>query len=93
VKAVRHFDTFLMTNHGWDAMGYDEQRNVKFTGYGPTKAAAIAAMKKVMMPWSIRALLCWKCNRGLGFVEKFFDATRHPDNLLTVIAYLKRRLK
>jgi hypothetical protein len=77
----------------WIASGFDEQNRVYITRSAETKAAALAEVKKVMMPWSIRALLCWKCNRGLGFVEKFFDATRHPDNLLPIIAYLKRRLK
>lgn len=77
---------------GWDAAGFDELGNVKVVRWAKTKARAIAAVKEALMPWSIRGLLCFKCNKGLGCIERFFDAAAHPENLLPVIEYLRIRL-
>lgn len=93
IKVSRHFDTFLMANDGWEAQGFDEQGRVICVRRAFTKVEAKAAVKKIMMPWSIRGLCCFKCNRGMGSVEKFFDAARHPENLSRLIAYYAVRLE
>lgn len=77
----------------WSARGYDEQGNVLYIRFSTTRAGARAEVKKAMMPWSVRGILCFKCNRGMGSIEKFFDAAKHPENLFPVIDYLRARLK
>lgn len=76
----------------WHAHSYDERGQELFVRHANTQAAARAAVKAVTMPWSVRGLLCGKCNYGLGMVERFFDAAAHPENLSPVIAYLQNRL-
>lgn len=93
VEASRHFDTLIMADSGWDAQGYDEQGMVLCIRHAATKVAAIAAVKRILLPWSVRGCLCVKCNRGIGAIERLFDAAKHPDNLLPVIAYFKTRLQ
>lgn len=93
VQAIRHYDNFLRDNFGWEALAFDERRQVICIRRALTKAAAVADVKKATMPWSIRGLLCFKCNRGLGAIEKFFNAARCPDNLLPVIEYFRVRLQ
>ncbi len=93
VKAFRHTDRGMAAiNFKWYAQGYDELRRVICVKHARTKDAAVAAVKQELMPWSIRGVLCFKCNRGLGSIEKFFDAARHPEHLLPVIDYLQARL-
>ena len=93
VDATRQTDErMLAIGLKWFARAYDEGRGVVFTKHAKTKKAAIAAVKKEAMPWSIRGILCVKCNYGLGYVERFFNAARQPENLLPVIEYLKKRL-
>jgi len=94
VAAFRHTWTERMPaiNLKWYAQGYDELRRVICVKHARTREAAIADVKRELMPWSIRALLCFKCNRGLGSIEKFFDAARHPEHLLPVIDYLQSRI-
>jgi len=77
----------------WKALGCDERGAPWCVRYADTKLEAKAEVKKAMMPWSIRGLLCGKCNYGLGCVEKFFDAAHHPENLIPVMTYLHARLK
>ncbi len=88
-------DITLMTvmNLKWYAQGYDELRRVICVKYADTKAHAIADVRKELMPWAIRALLCRRCNRGLGYVERYFDATRHPERLNSVRDYLQSRIQ
>ena len=76
----------------WYAQAYDERGRVVFLQRAGTKEQAVKAVRTVAMPWSIRGLLCFKCNKGLGSIERFFDAASHPENLLPVIEYLKNRL-
>jgi hypothetical protein len=76
----------------WYAFGFNESRAAICEKHAKTKAAAIAAVKKEMMPWAVRGILCGKCNYGLGMVERFFDAAAHPENLIHVIEYLQNRL-
>lgn len=92
VKAFRYFDPAVLKLNGWMAQGFDEQWRRKCERRAKTKVAAIAEVKKAMMPWSIRGLLCFKCNYGLGSIERFFDAAAHPENLLKVATYLSARL-
>jgi hypothetical protein len=94
VIATRQSDALVLAlGLKWFAQGFDEERKVVFTRHAKTKTAAIASVKQAMMPWSIRGVLCGKCNYGLGCIERFFDAARHPENLLPVIEYLSARLK
>jgi hypothetical protein len=71
---------------------FDEQHREIFTKYAKTKAAAIRSVKQDALPWAVRGLLCRRCNRGLGYIERFFNAAAYPENLLPVIEYLKSRL-
>lgn len=75
----------------WEAIGFDEN-GFPENHYARTKAAAIAAVKHSMMPTSIRGLLCRNCNRGLGYIERFFNAAQHPENLVPVMAYFQARI-
>ncbi len=78
----------------WNATGYQETiQSAMTSAWHPTKAAAIAAMRKVMAPKSIRGLLCRRCNRGLGYLERFFNAARRPENLVPVLEYFRARIK
>jgi hypothetical protein len=94
VQATKQTDErMIAAGMKWFAQSYDEQRGLVYTKHARTKAQAIADVRRETMPWSIRALLCFKCNRGLGSIEKFFDAACHPENLFPVIDYLRARLK
>lgn len=92
VEAARNFDTALMVQNGWRAVSFDECGQVKYVVTAETKAAAIREVKATTIREMIRGILCVKCNYGLGCVEKFFDAARHPENLVPVQFYLSRRL-
>ena len=93
VEAARHFETPLMIEDGWDSVAFDERGSAIFKAHAQTKAAAIAAVKILAMPWSIRGMLCFKCNKGLGYIARFFGAERNPHILLFVFNYLLARLK
>ena len=77
----------------WYAQSYDELGRVRYIRNARTKSQAIADVKATAMPGSIRGLLDSKCNRGLGYIERFFGATANPDILLKVRDYLAARLK
>ncbi len=77
----------------WKACGYDEMGNIKCAQYSRTKAHAILIVRHIMMPDSIRGLLCRHCNRALGMLERFFDAARHPERVESALDYLRARLK
>lgn len=87
-NALRHFDSFLLTTHGWDAEAYDESGQVMHHAWALTKAHALRIVKIGAMPKSIRGLLCYKCNYALGVIEKFFNAARNPEILIAVRDYL-----
>jgi hypothetical protein len=94
VKTFRHDPTILPApGFKWYGQAYDERGRVICVRYARTQAAAHKEVKQVMMRWSIRGILCGKCNYGLGYIERFFDAAAHPENLLPVIEYLRARLK
>lgn len=77
----------------WQATGCCETIHSAMSSVGhPTKVAAIAAMKKMMAPRAVRGLLCRKCNRGLGYIERFFNAARRPENLVPVLEYFRSRI-
>jgi predicted lipoprotein with Yx(FWY)xxD motif len=78
----------------WQASGMDEGGPLYAISiaWEPTKASAIAAVRRIMNPRSVRGLLCRRCNRGLGYIERFFDAAHHPEHLLPIIEYLRARL-
>jgi uncharacterized protein with PIN domain len=94
IQAFRHTECWPPgPGFKWYAQSYDERGRVACVKHAATKEQAIRAVKAATMPHSIRALLCFKCNRGLGAIEKFFDAARHPEHLLPVIEYFRERLK
>jgi hypothetical protein len=94
VQAVRETDQRLLAlGLKWIAISYDERRNSVYSRYAKTKESAIASVKDATKAWSVRGILCFKCNRGLGSIEKFFNAAHQPGNLLPVIDYLRARLK
>ena len=76
----------------WIARVYNERKHLHAVAFGITKTGARAEVKKMCGPWSVRGLLCFKCNYAIGVIEKFFDAARHPEHLLPVIEYFRARL-
>ena len=92
IKTSRETDDGLQ-NAGlkWCATAFDELGNVLGMRHAKTKLLAHATLKQIMMPWSVRGILCGKCNYGLGCIERFFDAAAHPENLFPVIDYLRAR--
>ena len=76
----------------WGATAYDECGNIVQTVNAKTQVAARTQLKTIIMPWSIRGILCSNCNYGLGCIERFFDAAHHPDNLIPVMNYLWARI-
>lgn len=81
------------TANGWIATATDENGLVKCARSALTKKDAIRRVRDVMMPWSIRGILCAKCNRALGLLERWFHADRNPRNLLPAIRYFEARIK
>lgn len=77
--------------YGWTACGVLEDGQTCVM-WGKTKAVAISQVRTELAPRSIRGLLCRKCNRGLGYIERFFDGARHPENLLPVLEYFRNSL-
>ena len=92
ISLVAHYDDFLREEHGWDATAFDELGQRKFWAYGVTQKSALASLKLLAMPWSVRGLLCFKCNKCLGTIEKMLGAAANPDILLLVRNYLRKRL-
>jgi hypothetical protein len=93
VNVVREKDpSMLAVGLKWCAISYNEIRIPVFTRYSRTKAGAIVSVKMATMPWAVRGILCFKCNRGLGYIERFFGASHHPENIIPVIDYLRARL-
>lgn len=76
----------------WSAQSRDEVGQCVFMRFGATKAEAIRAVRAATASWSIRGILCRTCNRGLGYVERWFNAARHPEILQAIHLYLAVRL-
>lgn len=76
----------------WSAQSLDEAENCVFVRFGMTKSGAITAVREATAAWSIRGILCRRCNRGLGYVERWFNAARHPEILQAIHLYLAVRL-
>jgi len=79
-------------NVGWRTLVRNELGIVRFRASAPTRKAAEQEVRDQAKDWSVRGLLCFKCNRGLGAVERLFGAARHPENLVPVIEYFTIRL-
>ena len=76
----------------WNAQSINEAGECVFIRFGTTKAGAIAAVRVATASWSIRGILCRTCNRGLGYVERWFNAARNPEILQAIHLYLAVRL-
>lgn len=76
----------------WNAQSIDEAGECVFMRFGTTKVGAIAAVREATASWSIRGILCRTCNRGLGYVERWFNAARNPEILQAIHLYLAVRL-
>lgn len=76
----------------WRAQSLDEAGNCVLMRYGMTKSGAIAAVRAATASWAVRGILCRTCNRGLGYVERWFNAARHPEILQAIHLYLAVRL-
>ena len=77
----------------WQATGCCETIHSAMTSaWHPTKAAAVAEIRRLMAPRAVRGLLCRRCNRGLGYIERFFNAARRPQNLAPVMEYFQNRI-
>ena len=75
----------------WKAVAFMEKES--FSASGTTKKESVENVRFIVTPSSVRGLLCIRCNRGLGYLERFFDAASHPDNLIPVMNYLWARLR
>ena len=73
----------------WTATAYSEKESL--CAMGLTKVGAVNSVKSLMAPRSVRGLLCRKCNRGLGYIERFFDSARRPETLVPVMEYFQAR--
>ena len=94
IKAWRNTDSGLLSvGLKWYAETYDERGQAVNGKHARTKETAIADVKYDTMKWSIRGLLCRYCNRRMGMIERWFDASRHPDNVLPYLKYLRDRLE
>lgn len=94
VKTFRHSDAGMAAiGMKWYAQAYDEFGRVICVMSAKTQTAAAGDVKAKMMPWAIRGLLCRHCNRAMGMLERWFDAARHPDNVLPTLDYLRARLQ
>lgn len=76
----------------WNAQSLNEAGECVFVRFGTTKAGSISAVRQATAAWSVRGLLCRTCNRGLGYVERWFNAARNPAILQAIHAYLAVRL-
>lgn len=92
VETVQYINPATGEIDGWVASGYDEDGLVVFQARHKTKAGAIKAVRTLMLPWSVRALLCVRCNYALGALERMMDASRHPENVVKLADYLKKCL-
>ena len=77
---------------GWTATVLDELGMPVVAVMASTQAGSVKEAKRLAMPWSVRGLLCFKCNKGLGVIARFFGAESNPDILLSIREYLRKRL-
>jgi Recombination endonuclease VII len=89
-----HFKIEAMGTKGqeWTATALDELGTPVFAASSSTKAGAVKEVKLLAMPWSVRGLLCFKCNKALGVIARLLGAESNPDILLSVREYLIKRL-
>src|SRR6185312_1853382 len=87
VEKLHVYTRFNFTKGLWEAQAYFEAR-CAVTASSKAKKEAVAAAKQYLKKLSVRGLLCFRCNKGLGMFTKA-RAKNEPDRLEKAVAYLQ----
>jgi hypothetical protein len=94
VEAHRYLDITSNELAGWEAYAIDESGHREYWRRAKTKEQAIKNVKHDAIRVFIRGILCVRCNRGLGMIERFFPGVaQNPRKLFEIYNYLGKRLR